>query len=300
MTRMKKTTLFAKSIISRFREDDVPSLGAQLTYYLILSIFPFLIFLVTLIGFLSLSGDSLTQQLIRVVPSDTGKSIQAIVAEVTIHRSGALLSFGMLATLWSASNGVNAIIKGLNKAYDEEETRPFWKVRGIAVLATIVLAIVLIIAMVLLVFGEVIGQYVFRFLNVPTGFPALWNFLQWAVPVIAMFGVFLLLYRMTPDRKLTWREVVPGSAFTTLGWIASSLLFSIYVNHFGHFSKTYGSLAGIMVMLIWLYWSSIILLLGGEINATAACGKPGKQNRIVKKYGHVVPLFRNRSDVTRS
>jgi membrane protein len=136
---------------------------------LILSFFPFLIFLVTLIGFLSLSGDSFTQQLIRVVPSDTGKSIQAILTEVTIHRSGTLLSLGILTTLWAASNGVKAIIKGLNKAYDEEETRPFWKVRGIAVLATIVLAIVLIIAMVLLVFGEVIGQYVFRFLNVPTG-----------------------------------------------------------------------------------------------------------------------------------
>jgi membrane protein len=300
MIRMKDTKRFAKSLISRFRDDDVPSLGAQLTYYLILSFFPFLIFMVTLLGFFSLSGDSVIQEFIRVLPTDTGNSVRSILTEVSAHRSGALLSFGMLATLWAASNGVNAIIKGLNKAYDEVETRPFWKVRGISLLSTLALAVVILSAMLLLVFGKLIGDYLARYLNVSSIFSVVWNILQFVVPVVAMFGVFLLLYRLTPDRKLSWREVVPGSVFATLGWIASSLLFSLYINHFGNYSKTYGSLGGIMVLLIWLYWSSIIIMLGGEINATVAFDKEGRQKREPAKDGHVVSLFRNRSRVFRS
>ncbi|TJY41471.1 YihY/virulence factor BrkB family protein [Cohnella pontilimi] len=300
MIRAKETKTFAKSLITRFRDDDVPSLGAQLTYYLILSFFPFLIFLVTLLGFFSLSGDSIVHQFIRLLPTDSGQAVESVLQEVNQHRSGALLSFGMLGTIWAASNGVNAIIKGLNKAYDEEETRPFWKVRAISVASTLVLAVVILSAMLLLIFGKVIEKYIAHFLFLSDAFHMIWSILQFAVPLAAMFGVFLLLYRLTPDRRLSWREVIPGSVFATFGWIASSLLFSLYVNHFGNYSKTYGSIGGIIVLLLWLYWSSIIIVLGGEINATLAFGKEGKQKRPFKNYGHVVPLFRHRSRVSRS
>jgi membrane protein len=195
----------------------------------------------------------------------------------------------MLATIWAASNGVNAIIKGLNKAYDEEETRPFWIVRGISVISTLVLAVVILISMLTLVFGRIIGEYLFEWLNYPVAFPRIWSVLKLAIPLVAIFGVFMLMYQVTPNRRLTWRDVLPGSVFTTVGWIVSSLLFSFYVNHFGNYAKTYGSLGGIIVLLIWLYWSSIIVLLGGEINATYAFGREGKVKCETKKYGLHLP-----------
>ncbi len=275
MKNRNKSIEFVQCLISRFREDDVPSLGAQLTYYLILAFFPFLIFLVNLVGFAHVSADELIGDFIRVLPSDSGETVRSSINEVTINRSGAVLSIGMLATIWAASNG-------LNKAYDEEETRPFWIVRGISVIATLVLAIVILISMLTLVFGRIFGEYLFEWLDYPAAFPWIWSVLKIAIPLVALFGVFMLMYRITPN-------VLPGAMFTTFGWVVSSLLFSFYVNQFGNYAKTYGSLGGIIVLLIWLYWSSIIVLLGGEINATYAFNKEGKVKCETKKYGLHLP-----------
>lgn len=295
MKKKEKVIEFIHCLISRFREDDVPALGAQLTYYLILAFFPFLIFLVSIVGFAKLSADVLLNEFIMVLPSDSGVTVREIITEVTENSSGAHLSLGMLATIWAASNGVNAIIKGLNKAYDEEENRPFWKVRGMSVLATFVLAIVILVSMVMLVFGKGIGQYLFQWMNYPAGFKFIWGVLKLAIPLFALFFVFMLLFRVTPNRKLTWKAVVPGSIFTTIGWIVSSLLFSFYVNQFGNYTKTYGSLGGIIVLLIWLYWSSIIVLLGGEVNATLCFSKEGKVKHETKKFGLQLPWMKGKS-----
>lgn len=295
MSRKEKAIDFAKSLISRFRDDDVPSLGAQLTYYLVLSFFPFLIFLVSVVGFLQMNEDNVIRDIVLLLPSDSAENIRTIIDEARQNQSGALLSFSMLGTIWAASNGVNAIIKGLNKAYDEKEDRPFWKVRGISIAATLVLALVIWVSMLTLVFGKVIGEYLFQWMNYPAGFELIWGILKFAIPVAAMFGVFLLLYWLAPNRRLTWREVIPGSIFTTLGWIASSLLFSFYVNNFGNYTKTYGSLGGIIVLLIWLYWSSIIVLLGGEINATAAFGKQGQSKKTSTTYAVHVPWMKKKA-----
>ncbi|MCA0754290.1 YihY/virulence factor BrkB family protein [Paenibacillus sp. N4] len=273
MSRKQRIYRFIKQLYSRFRDDDVPGIGAQLTYYLILSFFPFLIFMVSVLGFVQLSGDSLVAELIRILPADTGESVSSIWSEVAGHSSGAFLSLGMIATLWSASNGLNAIIKGINKAYDVEESRPFWKVRGISLLATVVLAAVIMMSMLLLIFGKVIAKYVFRLLDMTAGFEWVWGVLRYSVPVATMIIVFCLLFWLAPNRRLRFREVIPGALMTTFGWITTSLLFQVYINQFGNYSKTYGSLGGIIVLLIWLYLSSILILLGGEINATLAAGK---------------------------
>lgn len=259
---------FVRDLFARFRADDVTSLGAQLTYYLLLAFFPFLIFLVSLIGFARINPDELMADLLLALPAASGETVREVVDEVTTGRNGALLSAGMLGTIWAASNGVNAMIKALNKAYDEEETRPFWKVRAMSVAATLALGVVVLSSMLTLVMGKYVGEYLFRKLRYPEAFPWLWDAAKFAVPLAAMFLSFLLFYRIMPNRKLSWRDAVPGSMFATAGWIASSLLFSFYVNQFGNYAKTYGSLGGIVVLLVWLYWSSIILLMGGEINAT--------------------------------
>ncbi|WP_342423420.1 YihY/virulence factor BrkB family protein [Paenibacillus sp. FSL E2-0178] len=261
------TFTFIKQLLQKIKADDVQGISAQLTYYLILSLFPFLIFIMTLIGYANISLEDKIQQLEQVMPAEAVSIIEEILQDVSEGRSQALLSFGMLATLWAASKGVNAIIKGLNRAYDIDESRAFWKIRGIAFLATLTIGFVVLLSILLLVLGTWLKTQVFLLTDLPYGFQKLWDLLQYAVPLLVMFIVFTLLYWIAPSRRLALREVVPGALFSTLGWIITSVLFSIYVNQFSDFTKTYGSLGGVMILLIWLYISSIIILAGGEINA---------------------------------
>ncbi|MFC4306118.1 YihY/virulence factor BrkB family protein [Cohnella boryungensis] len=268
MTILRRLWQFIRALIARVQEEDVPSLGAQMTYYLILAFFPFLIFLVSLVGYANLSTESVMTELMRAMPSGTGEFVRDIVTEVTSKRNGTLLSVGMLTTVWAASTGVNAMIKALNKAYQAKETRKFWLVRIYSIIATLALGGVIVIILLTLVFGQWVGEYLFRTMGHPEVFPRVWSLLQVAIPLIVLFGVFLLVYRLLPNRKLSWKDVVAGSLFTTIGWFIISSLFSLYVSQFGNYEKTYGSLGAMVVLLIWLYWSSIALLIGGEINAT--------------------------------
>lgn len=283
-----------QQLYCRFRDDDVPALGAQLTYYLILSFFPFLIFLITIVGFVQLSEQEIIASVNQYLPRELSGIVTSIVNEINLNSNGALLSFGMLATLWTSSNGFNAIIKGLNKAYDVEENRPFWKVRGISLLATLVLAFIILISLLMLIFGKVLGKELFRVLHYPSGFEPIWNAAQYIIPLIILINVFMLLYKIAPNCILSFKEVIPGAVFSTLGWIITSSLFSFYVNQFGSFTKTYGSIGGIIVLLIWLYLSSNIILLGGEINAALSFVREGKVKKECKSYTLDIPFFKKK------
>ncbi|WP_339313596.1 YihY/virulence factor BrkB family protein [Paenibacillus sp. FSL M7-0896] len=261
------TFKFIKQLWVKINDDDVQGIAAQLTYYLILSLFPFLIFIMTLIGYANISLEKNIQQLEQIMPAEAISIIEEILQDVSAGRSQTLLSFGMLATLWAASKGINAIIKGLNRAYEIDESRAFWKIRGIALLATLTIGFVVLLSILLLVLGSWLKTQVFLLVDLPYGFQKLWDLLQYAIPLLVMFIVFTLLYWIAPSRRLALREVMPGALFTTIGWITTSILFSVYVNQFSDFSKTYGSLGGVTVLLIWLYISSFIILAGGEINA---------------------------------
>ncbi|ETT47959.1 YihY/virulence factor BrkB family protein [Paenibacillus sp. FSL P4-0338] len=261
------TFKFIKQLWVKIGADDVQGIAAQLTYYLILSLFPFLIFIMTLIGYANISLEKNIEQLEQIMPAEAISIIEEILQDVSAGRSQTLLSFGMLATLWAASKGINAIIKGLNRAYEIDESRVFWKIRGIALLATLTIGFVVLLSILLLVLGSWLKTQVFLLVDLPYGFQKLWDLLQYAIPLFVMFIVFTLLYWIAPSRRLALREVMPGALFTTIGWITTSILFSVYVNQFSDFSKTYGSLGGVTVLLIWLYISSFIILAGGEINA---------------------------------
>ncbi|WP_151736067.1 YihY/virulence factor BrkB family protein ['Paenibacillus yunnanensis' Narsing Rao et al. 2020] len=258
---------FIKQLYQHIKADDVQGISAQLTYYLILSLFPFLIFVMTLIGYANIPLEERIHELYRIMPVEAVSIIEEILADVSAGRNEALLSFGMLATLWAASKGINAVIKGLNRAYDIEESRVFWKIRGIALLATLSIGFVVLLSILLLVLGSWLKTQFFRLVDLPVEFQKLWDLLQYIVPLFILFVVFTLLYWIAPSRRLALREVTPGALFATVGWIATSVLFSVYVNQFSDFTKTYGSLGGVMVLLIWLYISSMIILIGGEINA---------------------------------
>ncbi|MGG6448540.1 YihY/virulence factor BrkB family protein [Pseudobacillus badius] len=262
-----ETRIFLKHLLKRIKESDVPDIAAQMAYYFLLSLFPLLIFAVTLLAYLPISQEDIFSLIRDFAPSDTVATVQGILNEVMENRSGGLLSFGVIATIWSASNSMNAVVKGLNHAYNVDESRPFYKVRGMSVLLTFGLIVVIAAALVLQVFGKQIGLLASNYFGISDQFLTLWNWGRWLVFPLLLFGVFVGLYYLAPNIRVQCLTVFPGAIFAAVGWIVVSLGFSFYVNNFGNYSATYGSIGGIIVLMVWFYLSAMIILVGGEINA---------------------------------
>lgn len=261
------TSGFFKTLIVRIQDVDISGRGAQLAFFFLLSLFPLLIFLITLLPYLKLDEDQIFLFIRDYAPGGVGSLIESNVKEVLNNRNGGLLSVGILATVWSASKGVNALTKALNRSYLVKEKRNFFVARGLSIAFTLMLIMTIVVALVLPVFGEQIGTVLFSLFGLEEGFMSLWGKIRWIVPPILIFGVFSMLYWLVPDIKLHYKSVIPGSLFATIGWIVTSLGFSYYINNFGNYTSTYGSIGGIIVLIMWLYLSGIILMLGGQINA---------------------------------
>ncbi len=267
-----KIKLFLTSLIRRIKEDNVTAMGAQLSYYLILSIFPFLIFFLNLLSYTPIARNDVLHSLIVLLPSDTQRFISELLAETISKSSDTLLSLGAITGIWAASKGSMSLIKSLNKAYDVDEKRSYLELRAIAILFTLALLVLLLIVLSTLVFGEILGTRLFDYLGMTQNFMQIWQYLRIMISLGSMILIFSLLYKFSPSlrnsSKIGFKHTLPGAVFTSVGWIFISGLFSYYVNNFANYGKTYGSLGGIIVLLIWLYISSIIIITGGEVNAT--------------------------------
>ncbi len=261
---------FIGDLIYRIRDDNIQALAAQFSYYFILALFPFLIFFITLVSYTPLTGEQALETLSRVMPSSAYAVIRETIDEITRANRFSALSLGAAATLWAASNGVVAVIRGLNRAYDVHETRSFIRVRIISIGFTLLIVFLLIFSLITLVFGEIIAGYVFRFLRFEKIFARIWNPVRYIISFAAIFIMLAVTYYFLPNRKLCAKELLAGTLFAALGLIAVSTLFSFYVNNFTNYNLMYGSLGGIIALLLWLYYCSLILLLGGEINASCA------------------------------
>ena len=263
---MKKGS-FLKELIKRFASDEVPGLSAQLSYFFLLSLFPFLIFLITLIGYLPISQEEVLNTIEEFAPGESMQLINTTLDQILNERNGKLLSFGIIATLWSASNGINAIVRAFNKAYDVSESRSFFVARGMAILMTIAMVFVIIVALLLPVFGKEIGIFIFSNFGFSAEFLTVLNTLRWLVSGVILFIVFTALYFVAPNKRLHIKDGLPGAFAATLGWMGVSLAFSYYVGNFANYSATYGSIGGIIVLMIWFYLTGMIIILGGELNA---------------------------------
>jgi len=261
------TNGFLKELLVRIKKVDVTGLGSQLAFFFLLSLFPLLIFIMTLLPFLNLNQAEIFLLIRDYAPESVSMLIEDTLSDILKNRNGGLLSIGILATVWSASKGMNALTKALNRSYFTEESRSFIVARGMSVVFTIMLIAVLVVALILPVFGEQIGMLVFSYLGLEEGFIILWGSLRWVIPPVLIFFVFSLVYWLVPDLKIRFKSVLPGSLFATIGWILTSLAFSYYVSNFGNYSSTYGSIGAIIVLMMWLYISAIILMLGGQLNA---------------------------------
>lgn len=254
-------------LIRKLINDDIFALGSQLAYSLLLSFFPFLIFLFTIAAYSSIESQQVLISLKNLLPYNAYSLIQATVIEIFDFRKGNLLSFSFVSTVWIASNGFNAVIKALNKAYEEKECRPFWKYKLIAIMCTFALTMLIIFSLFILVMGNVIGYKISAFLSLPPDFHFVWDFFRYLLALIFMVFVFALLYKVTPCIKLSFWDVLPGAVFATIGWVMVSLGFSFYVDNFANYSRLYGSIGAVIALMIWLFLSSVIILIGGEINS---------------------------------
>lgn len=263
---------FLKELLFRMKDDSVTAIGAQLSYFLVLSIFPFLIFFLNILSYTPIAREDVLHSIIVLLPLDTQRLISTLLIETISTSNETLLSLSAITGIWAASKGIMALIRVLNKAYDVEETRSYLELRVIAILFTVALLALLVIVLLTLVFGEVLGNRLFEFLGITQNFIIFWQYFRVIISLSFMILIFALLYRYIPSirngRKINLKHAMPGAIFTSLGWIITSTIFSYYVNNFGNYGKTYGSLGGIIILLIWLYISSIIVIIGGEINAT--------------------------------
>lgn len=266
----KKWFLFLDELLYRYEDDGVSEIGAQLTYYLILAIFPFLIFFLSTLKYTPLSDTQVLETMLSALPGETQSLLYNLISEIMNKSSVALLSVGALGAIWSSSKGILSIIKAVNRAFDLEEDRPFWKLRGLAVIFTLALFLILVIAFSTLIFGEVLFDLIINSYNLP--FLILWKIMKLLIPLVFMTLIFALLYKFSPSIKeginIKLSETIPGSIFASGGIILFSVLFSFYVNNFGNYTNTYGSLGGVIILLIWIYAVSIVVVLGAEINAT--------------------------------
>jgi membrane protein len=236
-----------KATVQEFQRDDALGLAAQLAYYLILALFPF----------------------IQVVPQEAYEIIETFTANIISGRAEApgLLSFGILFTIWAASGAFAALINALNRAYDVQETRPFWKVRGIAILMTLGLSVLVLVGVLLLVLGPQIGTTIANLFGLEETFLLVWDIARWPVALIFMVFTVALLYYFAPDVEQPFRWITPGGLIGVLLWVLASVGFNFYVSNFGSYNKTYGSIGAVIILLLYLYISSLTILFGATLNA---------------------------------
>jgi Predicted membrane protein len=257
-----------KVMYSRIISHGLFSTAGEMAYFLILSIFPLLAFTVSVASLTWLSQDRIFNILEAVFKPDIFTNIKyEVYRNVNTVNNIPLISFSMIGTIISAAGGIWAIMRSLNRAYEVKETRSYIRLYVMCIIITIIISTMMILALFVLVFGEVFENFILKYYGYSSAFNDFWQFVRYMAIETAIFLIFSFLFYTTPNIKLKYSEIIPGSLLVTVGWSIVSAAFSVYVNNFNNFSKTYGSLGAGMLLLVWLYWNSILILIGGELNA---------------------------------
>jgi membrane protein len=280
---------FLKRLWARTEHDDILGRSAQLSYYFLLALFPLLLFLITLFGYMNGAGSHLRDKLISylatVIPSAALRLVTDTIDQVTNARGGGKLWFGLLASLWAASSGLNAVGEALNVAYDVPETRPWWKVRLISIALTVAIAILIVSALLIVLYGGRLGLFIATLIHEDSDFTLVWRILQWPIALTFLFIAFSLIYRFGPnlgarrtDKRipaadLRRRWLSPGVVVAIILWVLVSLGFRLYLHFFNSYSATYGSLGALIILMLWFYLTGAAILLGGEINCELECSE---------------------------
>lgn len=279
-----------KLLWTQFQKHDATGLAAQCAYYFLLSLFPFLLFILSLLGYLPFSSDDVMGLIKEYIPGAVAGWLEETLSNLLDVKRGGTLSFGLILALVSASAAMNAIVIAVNKAYGLPERKSFIHSRFLAVMLTLGMLIVIASALLLSVFGHWIGDWTLANISFSSKQVNLWNNLRWIVNFVIVFVVFIGIYYIAPNTCLTCKSVLPGAIFAAVGWQLTSFGFSFYVNNFTNYSATYGSVGGIIVLMTWFYISALIIIIGGEINAI----------KHVKSQIQTVPLDKKDATTTKN
>jgi membrane protein len=251
-------------------DDDCAGLAGQLAYFTLFSLFPFLLSLVALTGLViddpATLLQTLTERMQSFLPGDAMSLLEGYIELTLRNANTSLLLFGVLATFWSGWAAADAIVKAVNRAYELQETRPWWKLWGISVL--MVFGFVLVVgSLALVVFGPEVGDYLQSLIGLPEPLLALWDVLRWAGAFLAVSVAHALLYYLAPNAKVLFKWITPGGFAATVLILVSSIGLNLWVANFGRYDQVYGQVGAIMVLMLWLYVTGLMVLIGAEINA---------------------------------
>ncbi|MET0404670.1 MAG: YihY/virulence factor BrkB family protein, partial [Cystobacter sp.] len=254
---------FLTELKNEYINDNIGNVAGALTFSALLAIFPFLLFLVALAGLIidPSQAQVLIQELGKVAPPDVTEILGQQLQTLVTGNSVGLLTVGGLGAIWAASGGVAALMDALNTVYDVKESRPFWKTRGIAILVTLAGAALSIVASVAMVATPAVAHW----LGEPLGTVVMW--LRLPVAGMMMMLVWAMIYYVLPDVEQDFKFITPGSVVGVMLWLLASFGFSVYVRNFASYEASYGALGGVIVMLMWMWISAQVILLGAEINA---------------------------------
>ena len=267
---------FIAILLKKAYDDDIFALASQLAFHIVLSIFPFLIFVMSLIGVSHMNSNDVVNLLKTVFPESVFETIDKIIMEVTTSQSRGILGISIFTTVWTSSSGFRAVIKGVNKANNIVDKRSFIKKVIISFMSTIALALIILFTLIFLVFGRIIGKYIANLFPMGNSISYIWNLLRGGILTFILILVIAAIYKFTPSIRLKWKDVLPGAIISTTGWIIVSVAFSYYINNFNNYSKIYGSLAAIFILMIWTFLTSFIFLAGVEINSVILLKRQGK------------------------
>lgn len=253
--------------VRKFDADDMMTHACALAYEALFSVFPFILFLIALLGFLDLSSffEWLHERAQLVLPQEAMQPVDAVIDELQRKNAG-LLSFGMIMALWTASVAMRATMHALNAAHGVTEGRPAWVRFPLSMVYTIGIAAMLIAAGILLVAGPRAMQWVAHRAGLEQLFVILWAWLRWPAAVLLMTLAVAVIYHVAPDVKQEFHFITPGAALAVIAWLLASWGFNVYVSNFGDYSAVYGGIGAIIVLLLYFFISASILLFGAELN----------------------------------
>jgi len=281
----------ARRVWKEIDEDEVIDRAASLAYYFLFALFPALLFLTALLGLLPIPNliDRLMEYVAQALPMDAASVTQKTLREIVSGAHGGLLSLGVLGALWAASNGMSSIITALNAVYDVRETRPFWKRKALALGLTLLFSLFILTALVLMVFGPKIGETVAGWVGLGWLFTVVWNVVSIPTIIVLVTVGVTVVYYLAPAAEQGFRWVTPGAALAVVLWMAMAAGLRYYVTHFADYNATYGSIGGVILLMLWLYGSGVVLLLGAEVNVEIEHAAAERGAADAKAEGEAVP-----------
>jgi membrane protein len=271
-----------RTVLRSSDEHDLPGRAAQLSFFFLLSLFPLLIFVSALLGYVFAAEQDLHARLLRylgaIMPWAAYELVEGTVNDIISGTSGSKLSVGLILTLWTGSTGMVAVIEGLNIAYRVPEKRRWWRRRIVALVLTVCMGLLAIVAMILITAGDSVARLVESIISSNDVVVMTSTLAQWMIAGCSMLIGLLMIYRFAPNLSDQGVEaVLPGAIVALIGWLAASSVFRLYLAVFDSISRTYGSLGAVIVLLLWLYLSAGSILVGGEVNSAIRAARRAAQ-----------------------